>query len=105
MQYALLAYRNEQRWQALPASERAAFAEACQASQQDLSQSRRLMEVMNLEDEMALRVSIVDGMLALTGGAVAGIGQRLIQILVIRAWDLNIAIQIAARLQQARAGR
>jgi len=104
MKYVLLAYRDEKRWEAMSAGERAAFEEACQVSQQDLSHSLHLIDVKDLQNNTALTVRIVNGKVSLTDGPVAGSQQQLIQLLFIQASDLNAAIQIASKMPQARGG-
>jgi hypothetical protein len=102
--YVLLVYRDEERWEAMSASERAAFEEACQASEQDLIQSLHLIDVKSLQNDTALTVKFVKGKVFLTDGPVAGSQIQLIQLLFIQASDLNAAIQIASKMPQARAG-
>lgn len=102
--YVLLAYRDEQRWEALSASERASFEEACQASEQDLIRSLHLIDVQDLQNNSLLTVRVVDGRLSLTDGPAAGSQEQLVQLLFIQARDLNTAIQIASMMPQAQAG-
>ncbi len=104
MNYVLLAYRDEKRWEAMSASERAAFEEACRASEQDLIHSFHLIDVKGLQNNTALTVRIVNGKVSLTDGPVAGSQEQLIQLLFIQARDLNAAIQIASKMPQARGG-
>jgi hypothetical protein len=104
MKYVLLAYRDEKRWEAMSASERAAFEQACQASEQDLIHNLHLMDVKSLQNNTALTVRILNGKVSLTDGPVAGNQEQLIQLLFIQARDLNAAIQIASQMPQARAG-
>jgi hypothetical protein len=104
MKYVLLAYRDEKRWQAMSASERAAFEEACQASEQDLIHSLHLIDVKDLQNNTALTVRIVNGKVSLSDGPVAGSQEQLIKLLFIQARDLNAAIQIASKMPQAQAG-
>jgi hypothetical protein len=104
MKYLLLAYRDEKRWEAMSASEHAAFEEACQASEQDLIHSLHLIDVKGLQNNTALTVRIVNGKVSLSDGPVAGSREQLIKLLFIQARDLNAAIQIASKMPQARAG-
>ena len=104
MKYVLLAYRDEKRWEEMSAKERTAFEQACQTSEQDLSQNLRLIDAEDLEYNSALTVRIVNGRVSLTDGPVAGSQEQLIQLLFIQARDLNAAVQIASRMPQARAG-
>jgi len=104
MKYVLLAYRDEKRWEAMSASERAAFEQACQASEQDLIHNLHLMDVKSLQNNTALTVRILNGKVSLSDGPVAGNQEQLIQLLFIQARDLNAAIQIASQMPQAQAG-
>jgi hypothetical protein len=104
MKYILLAYRDEKWWEAMSAGERAAFEEACQASERDLSLSLHLIDVKGLQNDNALTVRVLNGQVSLNGGPVAGGQEQLVQLLFIQARDLNAAIQIASRMPQARAG-
>ena len=104
MKYVLLAYRNETRWEAMSASERATFEAACRASEQDLIRSLHLIDVQRPQSNTALTVRIVDGIPSLSDGPVSGGQQQLIQLLFIQTRDLNAAIQIALQMPHARAG-
>ena len=104
MKYILLAYRDEKRWASMSASERAAFEQACQASEQDLIGSLHLIDVQRLQDYTALTVRIVDGNLSITDGPMLVGQEQLVQLLFIQAKDLNAAIQIASQMPQARGG-
>ncbi len=104
MNYVLLAYRDEKRWEAMSASERAAFEEACQASEQDLIHSLHLIDVKGLQNNTALTVRIVNGKVSLTDSPIVGSQEQLIQLLFMQARDLNAAIQIASKMPQARGG-
>lgn len=104
MKYVLLAYQDEKWWGAMSASERAAFEEACQASEQDLIHSLHLIEVKGLQKDTALTVRILNGKVSLTNSPVMGSQEQLIQLLFIQARDLNTAIQIASKMPHARAG-
>jgi hypothetical protein len=88
----------------MSASERAAFEEACRASEQDLIHSLHLIDVKAMQNNTALTVRIVNGKLSLTDGPVAGSQEQLIQLFFIQARDLNAALQIASNMPQARAG-
>ena len=104
MKYVLLAYRDEKRWASMSASERSAFEQASQASEQELIRSLHLVDVQGLQDNTALTVKIVDGNLSLTDGPMLVGHEQLVQFLFIQARDLNAAIQIALHMPQARAG-
>jgi len=104
MKYILLVYRDEERWDAMSTGERLAFEEACQASEQDLIQGLHLIEVRDLQQDIALSVRVVNERISVNDGFVAAKQEQLIQLLFIQAWDLNAAIQIASTMPQARAG-
>ena len=104
MKYILLAYRDEQQWEAMQASDQAGFEAACRASEQDLTHSLHLIDAWDVEGSTALTVRLVDGSVSLIEGPAAGNQKQLIQLLFVQARDLNAAIQIASKLPQARGG-
>lgn len=104
LKYVLLAYRDEKRWAAMSASERAIVEEACQAREQDLLHSLHLIDITRLQNNTTLTVRIVNGKVSLIDGPVAGSQEQLIQLLFIQARDLNAAIQIASKMPQTQAG-
>jgi hypothetical protein len=104
MNYVLMAYRDEKRWEAMSAGERAAFEKACQASEQDLLQSLHLIDSKVLKNDPALTVRIVNGQVSMTESPVAGSEKQLIQLLFVQASDLNAAIQIALKMPHVRGG-
>lgn len=104
MKYVLFAYRDEEQWEYMSATERAAFEEACRASEQDLSRSLHLIDIKHLPNNTALTVRIVAGKMSLADVPVQGIQEQLIQLLFIQATDLNVAIQIASKLPHAQGG-
>ncbi len=104
MKYLLMVYRDETRWEVMPAHERAAFEDACLASEQDLTRSLHLIGVQRLENNPAITIKIVDGHPSFNSGPAAGEQNQLIQLLFLQARDLNAAIQIASQMPHARAG-
>ena len=104
MNYVLLAFRDEKRWETMSASDRIAFEQACRASEEDLRHGLHLIDVKDLQNNTALTVRMVDGQLSLTDGPVGGSQEQLIQLLFILAKDLNAAIHIASKMPQARYG-
>jgi hypothetical protein len=104
MKYVLLVYRDHERWEAMPAGERASFEQACQASQQGLIQSLHLIEVKDLQCDTTLTVRIINGKEPLIDGFADSRQENLVQLLFIQARDLNAALQIASQMPQARAG-
>ena len=104
LNYVILVYRDEQRWESLSPGERLDFERACRASEQELLRSLHLVDVRHLQTNSALTLRVVDGRLSLADGPAAGSRARLVQLLFIRARDLNTAIQIASKMPQAQAG-
>ena len=104
MQYVLLAYRDEEWWDAMSDRERATFEAACEVSEQNLIQGLHLIDIRSVQDSAALTVRIVNGQLSLTDGSSAGSQEQLTQLLFIHAKDLNAAIQITSKMPQAQAG-
>jgi hypothetical protein len=104
MKYVLLVYRDERQWEVISASERNDFEESCRASEQDLRQSQYLFDVETLQSDSTLTVRVVNGKLSLTGGPVAESKERLVQLLFVKARDLNHAIQVASQMPQSRGG-
>ena len=105
MKYLFLAYRDEKQWDALSTPERDALENACQANEQELRQSGYLCAVEGLQSShTAITVRIVNGQVWLTDGPLAEIKEQLIQLFFIKARDLNEAIQVAAKMPQARTG-
>ena len=105
MKYVFLAYRDEKQWDAMSASERDAFENACLANEEDLRQSGHLLAVEDLQSSRtAVTVRVVNGKVSLTDGALAETQGQLVRLFFINARDLNEAIQVAAKMPQARGG-
>jgi hypothetical protein len=105
MKYVLLAYGDEQRWDAMPASERDALANACLANDEVLRNSGHLLAVEGLQGSRnAITVRVQNGRLSVSDGPYAKTKEQLIGIFTIYARDLNEAIQVAATMPQARGG-
>jgi hypothetical protein len=104
MKYVLLVYRDERQWKVMSASERNDFEESCRASEQDLRQSHHLVDVEALQSDTTLTVRVLNGKLSLTDGPVAKTKEQLVQLLFVKAKDLNHAIQVASKMPQARGG-
>jgi hypothetical protein len=105
MKYVLLVYADEQRLDALPSSQRAALGSACLANDQALRASGRLLAVERLQSSCAATtVRVHEGAVCVTAGPYAETTEQLIGVFTIDAWDLNEAIQVAARMPQARSG-
>jgi len=100
--YLFLAYRDEEQWQALSSSERDTFMSACQVSEQELQQSGHLFALQT--NNTALTVRFQNGQVSLTDSLYGETDQAKVQLFFIKARDLNEAIQLAAKMPQARRG-
>jgi hypothetical protein len=105
MKYVLLAYADERLLETMPASERAAFASACQANDDALRQNGHLLAAEGLAGSCAaMTVRVQNGRLEVDDGPVTRIHEQIIGMFTIHARDLNEAIQVAATMPQVRAG-
>jgi hypothetical protein len=104
MQYLLLAYRDEQQWEALSGGERERIVRACHESDEALAASGQLLAAAVLEGACPATVRVHGGAVAVDVGAVAAAQEQLSAVLIISAWDLTEAIRVAATMPQARAG-
>jgi hypothetical protein len=104
MKYLFLAYGDERQWEGLSDGEREALASACAANDEALRQSGYLLDVQGLRDGRAATVRVQRGQVSVSDGPVAQARERLIGVFTISARDLNEAIQVAARMPQARSG-
>jgi hypothetical protein len=102
MNYLLLAYRDEQQWNALSPSERADLEDACLVHRELLRQNGYLLVVAGLQSS-AITVRVQDDHLAFVDDAVGQQGQ-LTGLFFIQARDLNEAIRLAAQMPQAQTG-
>jgi hypothetical protein len=105
MRYILLAYADEQQLGAMSSSEREALGNACLTNDEALRKSGHLLTVEGLQSSCSTTtVRIQHGNLSVTVGPLAETKEQLIGIFTITARDLNEAIQVAARMPQARGG-
>ena len=105
MRYVLLAYGDEQLLDAMSSSEREALGNACLANDEALRKSGHLLAVEGLQRSCsATTVRVQNGKLSVSDGPYAKTKEQLIGIFTITARDLNEAIQVAARMPQARGG-
>ena len=105
MKYILLAYADEQLLDAMPSNERDALGNACLVNDQALRTSGHLLAVEGLQSSRtASTVRVHNGSLSVADGPYAETPEQLLGIFTIDARDLNEAIQVAARMPQARAG-
>jgi len=105
MKYVFLAYGDERQLDALSSSEREALGNACLANDEVLRKSGHLLAVEGLQSSRtATTVRVQHGTLSVTDGPFAETKEQLIGIFTIDARDLNEAIQVAAKMPQARGG-
>jgi hypothetical protein len=105
MRYIFLAYRDEKQWEAMSANERDVLESACRANEQDLQESGRILAVEDLQSSRtAITVQDVNGKVSVTDVPFAETKGQLIRLFFINANDLNEAIQVAAKMPQARRG-
>jgi hypothetical protein len=104
VKYVLFAYRDEQQWEAMSPRERDDFEAASRSIEQDLRHSRHLLDIQCLQSSPALMVRVLNSKVSLTEGLVVEAKGRLTQLLILRARDLNEAIQVASQMPQARRG-
>ena len=105
MKYVLLTYGDEQQLYAMSSREREAMGNACLANDAALRQSGRLLAVEHLQSSRtATTVRIRNGNVSVSAGPLAETKEQLIGIFTIDARDLNEAIQVAAKMPQARSG-
>jgi hypothetical protein len=105
MKYVFLAYADEHQLAAMPANQRDALANACLANDEALRNSGHLLTATSLQRSCsAAIVRVQNGKASVTDGPLAKTKQQLIGIFTISARDLNEAIQVAAKMPQARGG-
>jgi hypothetical protein len=104
MKYLLLAYRDEKRWEAMSTSERDAFENACLANDEMLRQSGHLLAGEGLQSSSVTTVWVRNDQLSVTDSPFNQTKEPLIGSFFIDARDLNHAIQVAAKMPQAREG-
>lgn len=105
MRYVFMAYRDQERWNALSATERARLELACRASEDELRQTGLLSQSTGLESgRQAVSVRMEAEGLSIFEGSGAATSENIVRIFEVEARDLNQAIQAAARMPQARMG-
>jgi hypothetical protein len=90
-----------ERVDALSGSERDALELACRAGEEELQRSGHLFAI---DDIRGVTIRMDNGMLSLSDNPLAETRGQLRQLFFIHARDLNEAIQLAAKMSQARAG-
>lgn len=105
MKYLCLAYRDEQRLDALSREEMNALIEETLAYNEELRRSGHLIAAEALQGvRTAVILRVRDGRLSVTDGPFAKTKEQLGGFFLINARDLNEAIQVASRTVQARVG-
>ena len=103
MHYLLLAYGDEQRWDAMSSPARALFEQACLANNVAMQASGRLLAMACLP-RSATTVQICDGQVAVNEGPFVATSAPIVGIFLIEARDLNEAIRVAAQMPQVQSG-
>lgn len=105
MKYLCLAYRDEQRLDALSREEMNALIEETLTYNEELRRSGHLIAAEALQGvRTAVILRVRDGRLSVTDGPFAETKEQLGGFFLINARDLNEAIQVASRTVQARVG-
>jgi hypothetical protein len=105
MKYLCLVYSEEEKLEAMPESEFAAFSDEHVTVDEELKKSGHSIVAEALQPvHTATTVRIRDGMLSTTDGPFAETKEHLLGFYLIEARDLNEAIQVAARIPVARVG-
>lgn len=105
MKYLLLAYKDTRWWDALPASECVAFDDARRANDEMLRHSGHLLAAATLQSHNAITtVRVQDGEVCVADDLCVETMEQLSSLFFINARDLNEAIQVAAKMPQARSG-
>jgi hypothetical protein len=105
MKYLCLVYHEEAAIDALPASDRDAFAGENRAFDEELRRSGHHLASDALQPaRAATTVRVRGGAVSVTGGPLAETKEQLGGFYLIEARDLNEAIRLAARMPAARLG-
>jgi hypothetical protein len=107
MRYLLLAYSEETKWGAMSNGERDAVLDECLAHDEELRTSGRLIAAEILQSFTVRPATIVrvrSGKVSVMDGPFAETKELAGGFFLIDARDLNDAIQVAARMPQARLG-
>ena len=103
MRYLFLTYSDERALEAMPQTERDMFASACQANDEALRQGGRLLYAQGIQSSCTT-VRVERDELCVGDGPLIATSEQLVGIFTVEARDLNEAIQVAARMPQARGG-
>jgi hypothetical protein len=105
MQYLFLIYENEKEWQKLPPAESAKIVGEFHAYTESIKKSGHYVGGNALEPaHTATTVRVRQGKVATTDGPFAETKEQLGGYYLLKARDLNEAIQLAARIPGARLG-
>ena len=105
MKYVFLAVQDEKQLEALSPAARLVFEEACRASEQELRHDGHLYATEDLQDgSPAAVVQVQNGKLSFVDSPFVQTKGLSIRLFFVHARDLNAAIQIAAKMPQARQG-
>jgi len=105
MKYLFLAYGDEQRLEAMSASEGQALGSECMANDEVLRERGHLLAVQGLQSSRtATTVRVRNGKPVVTDGPYAETKEQILGIFTIEARDLNEAIQLASTMPQLRGG-
>ena len=105
MRYLFLAYQDQLKWDSLSPAERDTFDKACLANDTTLRKSGHLLGTERLQPgHTTLTLRLAHGNLSLTDGSLVEAKEHLVGFFLIKARDLNEAIQVAAKMPQARTG-
>jgi hypothetical protein len=105
MNYLALVYQDEEQWAGLAAGERPIIQEACLAYTQEMAERGYILAAEDFQDNQpTLTVRQEAGQIELAEDISADTKNRLSQLFVIKARDLNEAIQIVSNMPHIRRG-
>lgn len=105
MQYLLLIYGEEKRWEKIPATERDTILQEYMDYSQSIAQSGHLRGGNELDaTTKAKTVKVRDGKQLVTDGPFAETKEQLGGYYLVEAKDVNEALALAARIPSARWG-
>ena len=105
MRYLCLIYDQERDWDAMPATESAAYLAECMAVAEEIRAHGHHLAGEALHPvSTATTVRVRNGKMSTTDGPFAETKEQLGGFYLIEARDLNEAIQVAAKIPSARTG-
>jgi hypothetical protein len=106
MKYLCLVYHDEQRLDALPASEYNALVAETRAYDEELQQRGHYLSANTLDYvEASTSGRVGNGRVSVTDGPSAEAREQLGGFILIEAGDVNEALQVASKMPSARMGR